>query len=49
MKKEQMTYLEYADRMHKLSMEKRNEISNRKQLFYQKLKEDAVANGGKKY
>ena len=49
MKKEQMTYLEYADRMHKISMKKRNEISNRKQLFCQKLKEDAVANGGKKY
>lgn len=45
-----MTYLEYADRMHKISMKKRNEISNRKQLFCQKLKEDAVVvNGGKKY
>lgn len=49
MKKEQMTYLEYADRMHKISIKKRNEISHRKQLFCQKLKEDAVANGGKKY
>ena len=49
MKKEQMTYLEYADRMHKISMKKRNEISNRKKLFCQKLKEEAVANGGKKY
>ena len=49
MKKEQMTYLEYADRMHKISMKKRNEISNRKKLFCQRLKEEAVANGGKKY
>ena len=49
MKKDQMTYLEYADRMHKISMKKRNEISNRKKLFCQKLKEEAVANGGKKY
>ena len=49
MKKEQMTYLEYADRMHKMSMKKRNEISNRKKLFCQRLKEEAVANGGKKY
>ena len=49
MKKEQMTYLEYADRMHKISMKRRNEISNRKKLFCQKLKEEAVANGGKKY
>ena len=48
-KKEQMTYLEYADKMHKISMKKRNEISNRKKLFCQKLKEEAVANGGKKY
>ena len=48
MKKEQMTYLEYADLMHKISMKKRNEISNRKQPFCQKLKEDDVANGGKK-
>ena len=45
MKKEQMTYLEYADRMHKISMKKRNEISNRKKLFCQRLKEEAVANG----
>ena len=44
-----MTYLEYADRMHKISMKKRNEISNRKKLFCQRLKEEAVANGGKKY
>ena len=49
MKKEQMTYLEYADRMHKISMKKRNEISNRKKLFCQRLKEEAVVNGGKKY
>ena len=49
MKKEQMTYLEYADRMHKISMKKRNGISNRKKLFCQRLKEEAVANGGKKY
>ena len=49
MKKEQMTYLEYADRMHKISMKKRHEISNRKKLFCQRLKEEAVANGGKKY
>ena len=49
MKQEQMTYLEYADRMHKISMKKRNEISNRKKLFCQRLKEEAVANGGKKY
>lgn len=45
-KKEQMTYIEYAERMHQISMKKRNEISNRKKLFCQRLQDEARA--GKK-
>lgn len=41
-KRDKLTFLEYAQRMHEISMKKRNEISNRKKLFCQKLKEDAI-------
>lgn len=47
-KKEQMTYIEYAERMHQISMKKRNEISNRKKLFCQKLQDEALVSYGKK-
>ena len=41
-KRETISFLEYAQRMHELSMKKRNEISNRKKIFCDKLKEQAI-------
>lgn len=41
-KKDKMSYIEYAQRMHEISMKKRSEISNRKKLFCQKIKEEAI-------
>jgi Ca2+-binding EF-hand superfamily protein len=41
-KRETISFLEYSQRMHELSMKKRNEISNRKKFFCDKLKEEAI-------
>lgn len=41
-KRETMTYLEYADRMHELSMNKRTQLNNRKKIFCDKIKEEVV-------
>jgi calmodulin len=41
-KRETISFLEYAQRMHELSMKKRNIISNRKKIFCDKLKEEAL-------
>ena len=41
-KRETISFLEYAQRMHELSMKKRNEISNRKKIFCDELKEQAI-------
>lgn len=41
---ETLTYLQYAKRMHQLSLNKRNEISNKKKLFCKRLKEEAIKN-----
>ena len=41
-KRETISFLEYAQRMHELSMKKRNEISNRKKIFCDQLKEQAI-------
>jgi Ca2+-binding EF-hand superfamily protein len=41
-KRETISFLEYAQRMHELSMKKRNEISNRKKIFCDALKEQAI-------
>ena len=41
-KRETISFLEYAQRMHELSMKKRNEISNRKKIFCNELKEQAI-------
>ena len=41
-KRETISFLEYAQRMHELSMKKRNEISNRKKIFCDQLKEQAL-------
>lgn len=40
--RETITFLEYAQRMHELSMAKRNEISNRKKTFCDAIKEQAL-------
>ena len=41
-KRETISFLEYAQRMHELSMKKRNIISNKKKIFCDKLKEEAL-------
>ena len=41
-KRETISFLDYAKRMHELSMKKRNEISNRKKIFCDQLKEQAL-------
>ena len=41
-KRETISFLEYAQRMHELSMKKRNLISNRKKIFCDELKEQAI-------
>ena len=41
-KRETISFLEYAQRMHELSMKKRNEISNKKKTFCDNLKQEAL-------
>ena len=41
-KRETISFLEYAQRMHELSMKKRNEISNYKKTFCDNLKQEAL-------
>lgn len=41
---ETLTYLQYAKRMHQLSLNKRTEISNKKKLFCNRIKEEAIKN-----
>ena len=41
-KREKISFLEYAQRMHELSMKKRNEISNIKKTFCDNLKQEAL-------
>lgn len=41
-KRETITYIEYADRMHELSMNKRNHLNNRKKIFCDKIKEEVI-------
>jgi len=41
-KRETISFLEYAQRMHELSMKKRNEISNKKKTFCDNLKKEAL-------
>ena len=49
-KKETINYIEYKEKMHGISMEKRNEISNAKKIFCDKLKDEALENArNKKY
>ena len=49
-KKETINYIEYKEKMHGLSMEKRSEISNAKKIFCDKLKDEALENmKNKKY
>ena len=47
-KKETIGYIEYCNRMHALAMQKRNEISNAKKIFCDKIKEEAIENVRKK-
>ena len=42
LKRETLSFLEYAQRMHELSMKKRNEISNLKKTFCDNLKQEAL-------
>ncbi len=49
-KRENITFLEYAQRMHDIALDKRDEISNAKQIFCDKLKDEALENAkNKKY
>ena len=49
-KRETITFLEYAQRMHDIALDKRDEISNAKQIFCDKLKDEALENAkNKKY
>ena len=41
-KRETISFLEYSQRMHELSMKKRNEISNLKKTFCDNLKQEAL-------
>ena len=43
-KKESVRFLEYAQRMHDLSMKKRKEISNAKKILCEKIKQEALEN-----
>jgi calmodulin len=43
-KKESIRFLEYAQRMHDLSMKKRKEISNAKKILCEKIKQEALEN-----
>ena len=49
-KRETISFLEYAQRMHDIALDKRDEISNAKQIFCDKLKDEALENAkNKKY
>ena len=49
-KRENISFLEYAQRMHDIALDKRDEISNAKQIFCDKLKDEALENAkNKKY
>jgi hypothetical protein len=39
-KKDKMTYLEYAERLHELSMRQRDKITNKKKIFCDKVKNE---------
>ena len=41
-KREKISFLEYSQRMHELSMKQRNKISNRKKIFCDNLKNEAL-------
>lgn len=39
-KKDKLTYLEYAERMHELSMRQRDKITNKKKIFCDMVKNE---------
>ena len=41
-KRETISFLEYTQRMHELSMKKRSEISNKKKIFCDKIQQEAL-------
>ena len=41
-KRETISFLEYAQRMHELSMKKRSEISNKKKIFCDRIQQEAL-------
>ena len=47
-KRENITFLEYAQRMHDIALDKRDEISNAKKIFCDKLKDEAIQNARNK-
>ena len=47
-KRETITFLEYAQRMHDIALDKRDEISNAKKIFCDKLKDEAIQNARNK-
>ena len=47
-KKESIRFLEYAQRMHDLSMKKRKEIANAKKILCEKIKQEALENAKNK-
>ena len=47
-KRENISFLEYAKRMHDIALDKRDEISNAKKIFCDKLKDEAIQNARNK-
>ena len=41
-KRETISFLDYIQRMHELSKKKRNEISNQKKIFCDKIQQEAI-------
>ena len=43
-KKETLNYIEFAERMHNLNLKKRMQLMNKKKIFCDKIKEEAIQN-----
>lgn len=48
-KNETLTYQEFSERMHSLSLRKRTMLMNKKKIFCEKIKEEAIKNRNNKY
>ena len=43
-KRETLNYVEFADIMHNLNLKKRMQLMNKKKIFCDKIKEEAIQN-----